>query len=270
MHSEKAEAQKILVLTGGSSGIGLAVARHFATRGWIVCELSRSGSSAENIYHYSVDVTDEVALQTAFSDIAHRFGRMDALLCNAGFGISGAAEYTETAVAQAQLQVNYWGAVHTFRAAAPYMRKQGFGKIFFTASVAGALPIPFQAHYSASKAAIAAFSRASALEMQPFGVYMSAIQLGDVKTGFTAAREKSVAGLDVYGERMTRSVSKMEADEQGGTPAAVIARAIYKIINKKRPAPLYTVGLVYQLIMLLTRVLPLRMVAWILKLMYAN
>jgi len=260
--------KKVPVLTGGSSGIGLATAQFFAARGWAVCELSRSGKGGEGIIHYGVDVTDEAALIGTFADIYAAFGRIDTVLCNAGFGISGAAECTAYAEAVKQFRVNYLGAVSTFRAAAPYLREQGYGNILFTGSVAGVLPIPFQAHYSAGKAAIAAFSRAAALEMQPFGVYLSAIQLGDVKTGFTAAREKSPAGADIYGERIALSVSKMEKDEQSGMPPSTIARAIYKIARKKKPAPLYTIGFAYKLIALLNRLLPTRLVAWILKLMY--
>ena len=266
--SSHAQTPKVLVLTGGSSGIGLATAEYFVAKGWLVCELSRHGHDQGGIIHYSADVCDAVVLQKTFADIRTRFGRIDVVFCNAGFGISGAAEFTASAESERQMRVNYHGAVNTFRAAVPHLREQGFGTIMFTASVAGALPIPFQAHYSASKAAISAFARAADLEIRPFGVRAVAVQLGDVKTGFTAAREKSLAGESVYGKRIVRSVAQMERDEQSGMPSTVIARAVYAIANKRRPAPLYTVGFAYQCIMLLSRLLPCRTASWILSLLY--
>ena len=98
----------------------------------------------------------------------------------------------------------------------PILRKQGYGRIVNLSSVAGSIPIPFQTYYSASKAAINSYTMATANEVRPFGVQVCCVQPGDIRTGFTAARQKNPMGDDVYGGRIARSVAGMEKDEQNG------------------------------------------------------
>ena len=127
------------------------------------------------------------------------------MINNAGFGISGAIEFTPIEQAKRQLDVNFFGMVNMNHAVIPVMRKQGFGRIVNLSSVAGAIAIPFQAFYSASKAAINSYTMALANEIKPFGVTVCCVQPGDIQTGFTAARQKIVIGDDITAGFRARS-----------------------------------------------------------------
>ena len=207
---------EIAVITGGTSGIGRATALCLREAGYTVYELSRRPEGVEGLHHIRCDITDEDQVRSAVAEIMDRAGRIDVLVNNAGFGISGAVEFTNTAEAQRLLDVNFFGMVRMNRQVLPVMRKQGYGRIVNLSSVAGAIPIPFQTYYSASKAAINSYTMALANEVKPFGIQVCCVQPGDIRTGFTAAREKNQLGDDIYGGRIARSVSGMERDEQTG------------------------------------------------------
>lgn len=257
----------VVVVTGGSSGIGLATAQLFAKKGHKVYELSRSGEDSPGITHITADVTDEDAVNAAFSEIAEKEGQIDVLINNAGFGISGAVELTGLLEAKRLMDVNFFGSFICNKAAIPYLRETK-GSIVHVSSVGGPIAIPFQAFYSCSKAAINALTLALANEVRPFGIRVSAVMPGDAKTGFTAVREKSIAGSELYGNRIEKSVAVMERDEQNGAPPISIARAIYKQAKKKRPKPIHTIGLQYKAFIMLYRVLPWRLVNWVVGKMY--
>ena len=262
--------KKVCLITGGSSGIGLAAAKAMASRGMTVYELSRRDSVQEGITHISGDVTKEESVAFAVREVALHEGRLDVLVCCAGFGISGAVEFTELSDAKRQLDVNFFGVVNTVKPAISVMRKQGFGKILLISSVAGQIPIPFQTYYSVSKAAVNAYGAALLNELRPFGIQVCSIMPGDIKTGFTAARNKTQLGDDIYSGRISRSVSKMEKDEENGMAPEVAGRFLARVALKKRVKPYYAIGLSYKFFVLLSRVLPIRLIGWLLGLLYAG
>ncbi len=260
----------IAIVTGGTSGIGLATANALRDSGAKVYVLSRRKADLPGLEHMICDVSDEAAVRETVKEIVAREGRIDILVNNAGFGISGAAEFTENADAKKLMDVNLFGAVNMTKAALAPMRAQGRGRIVNISSVAAPLPIPFQAWYSVSKAAISAYTVAVFNEVKQFGVSVCAIMPGDIHTGFTAAREKSAAGDDAYAGRIARSVAKMERDEETGMDPAVAGRYIAKIARKKRVKPLYAIGLEYKFFVLLSRILPIRTIGWLLGLLYSG
>ena len=134
-------------------------------------------------------------------------------------------------------------------------------------SVAAPIAIPFQTYYSASKAAINAFADALNNEVKPFGISVCAVMPGDIATGFTAAREKTVAGEDVY-PKAASAVAKMEQDERNGMPPDAVAALILKLADKKRVSPLYTVGLSYKALVFLKRLFPVSFASKIVGGMY--
>ena len=262
---------QVVIITGGSSGIGLSTARRFRSSGCRVYELSRRDAKHEDgIVHITADVTDEAAVFRAVSLVAEKEGRVDVLICNAGFGISGAAEFTEDRDAKRLLDVNLFGMVHSVKAVLPVMRRQGSGKILCISSIAAAVSIPFQAWYSVSKAAVSAYVNALREEVYPFGIQVCAILPGDIKSGFTARREKSPIGDDIYEGRIARSVAVMERDEESGMTTEQAAQKIFSVAMKKRLKPSYAVGLPYSFVMLLIRILPGRILSWIIRMNYAK
>ena len=194
--------KKVCVITGGTSGIGLCTAQAMLEKGYTVYELSRRAEGAPGMKHIMADVTKEETLAAAVQEILKQEDHIDVLINNAGFGISGAVEFTKTEDAQHQLDVNFFGMVRMNRQVLPVMRRQCHGRIVNLSSVAGAIPIPFQTYYSASKAAINSYTMALANEVKPFGIQVCCVQPGDIRTGFTAAREKNPEGDDVYGGRL--------------------------------------------------------------------
>ena len=181
---------KVAIVTGGTSGIGRATALALQSDGWTVYELSRRGEGMADVRHIVADITKEETLSAAVAQVMAEEGRIDLVINNAGFGISGAIEFTTTEEARRLFDANFFGMVRMNRCVIPLMRAQGSGRIINLSSVAAPVPIPFQAYYSATKAAVNDYTMALANELRPFGVSVCAVQPGDIKTGFTAARER--------------------------------------------------------------------------------
>lgn len=262
--------QKICVITGGSSGIGLCTALEMKAKGYEVFDISRRREGAAGIKHISADVTDEKRINEAVSYIIDKAGRIDVLINNAGFGISGAVEFTETADARKQFDVNFFGMVNMNRAVIPFMRRAGGGRIVNISSVAAPIAIPFQAYYSAAKAAINSYTMALINEVRPYGISVCAVQPGDICTGFTGAREKSYAGDEIYSGRISRSVAVMEHDEQNGMKPETAAHLIATVASAKKVRPVYTIGFKYRLFCALVKILPAGLVSYIVGRIYGG
>lgn len=258
---------KTLILTGGSSGIGKAAVELFAQKGYKVYELSRHGESRGGITHIDCDVTKPEDCKSAVEKVVASEGKIDVLVSNAGMGISGAVEFTDINEAKRQIDVNFFGSVNITQAVLPYMREKKAGKIIFVSSMAAVFSIPFQSFYSASKFAINGFAMALKNEVRPFGIKVCCLLPGDVKTGFTDARAKSVAGSDVY-TRLNKAVSTMEHDEQHGITPERMAKKLYSLAEASNPCAFSTVGFQYHLFTLLNKILPTTFVYKIVGMMY--
>ena len=252
----KSKQKKTALVTGGSSGIGRCTASALSQSGYTVYEFSRRDIPIKGVKHMSVDVTDEASVQAAVEQILRERGSIDILVNCAGFGISGAVEFTELKQAKAQFDVNFFGTVNVSRAVLPSMRRHRGGHIVNISSVAAVAHIPFQAFYSASKAAVSSYSCALDNEVSPYGVRVTAVELGDIHTGFTQARQKTASGDDEYGGRISRSVSQMEKDELSGMPPEVVGTYIARIEQKKNCAPICVVGTKYKILSFLCKILP--------------
>ena len=261
---------RIVLVTGGSSGIGKETALALCKAGCKVYEGSRRDSSVDGVTHLTLDVTSKESAKAVVDEIIAREGRLDILVNCAGSGISGAVEFTQLSEAEKQMDINFFGTVNMTKAALPFMRQAKCGRIVNISSVAATFPIPFQAYYSASKAAINAYTFALVNEVKPFGITATAVQPGDIKTGFTAAREKSAAGDEEYSGRIGRSVAKMEKDEENGMDASVAGGMIAKIALRKKCKPLCTLGFSYKALCLAGKVLPASLANKIIGSMYAT
>ena len=262
--------KKVAIVTGGTSGIGRATALALQDAGCTVYELSRRAEGVEGLHHIAADVTKEETVRAAVAEVMAREGRIDILVNNAGFGISGAVEFTDTEDAKALFDVNFFGMVNMSRVVVPIMRGAGRGRIVNLSSVAAPVPIPFQTYYSATKAAVNAYTMALANELRPFGISVCAVQPGDIKTGFTAAREKVMAGDDVYQGRIGRSVRRMEHDEQTGMSPEAAGAYIASVATRRSVKPLRSIGLKYKFFCVLAKLLPVRTLNWLVGLIYAK
>ena len=262
--------RKVVIITGASRGIGRAAAKLFYDKGYSVYALSRSACDLGGVKSVICDMTDSAKLKETIDGVFDAEKRIDILINNAGAGISGAVEKTETEDARGLFELNFFALFEAVKYTAPHMRLRGCGKIINIGSVAGMIHIPFQAFYSASKAAVEALSNCLRGELGPFNIKVSTIMPGDTRTNFTDARKKEFEKDDPdYGGRICRSIGIMEKDERGGMSPQKVAQVIYKAACCANPKPLYTVGLKYKLVLLLDRFLPKRLVQYIINIIYA-
>ena len=260
---------KNIVITGASSGIGLETAKYLTEKGYRVFGLARKKVEGLGFEILECDVTNYARVKQCFDEIEVTAGSIDVLINNAGMGISGAMEYTEQSEIDKIVNLNLLAVINASKTVIPYMRRGGGGKIINMSSVGAVIPLPFQACYSATKAGLQTFSLALRLEVKDFNIDVSCVLPGDTKTNFTSAREKSSVEIDdVYGDRIKRSVDKMEKDELNGMPAISVSKVIYKIIKKRRSPACKTVGFSYKIIVLLTKILPTKLILFIVKKMY--
>ena len=160
------------------------------------------------------------------------------------------------------MDVNFLGAIRFTQAVLPQLRKQRFGRIIYTSSVAAILAVPYQSFYSASKAAINAMALALANEVKEFGISVSVMMPGDVSTRFTDVRHKSSAGEEIY-RGANKAITAMERDERSGMQPVQMARLFYHIATCPSPRPQYVGGFSYRVLCFLERLLPKRLVNWI-------
>lgn len=251
---------KVIVITGASSGIGYEMASFLAKKGHNVYGVSRSKVFNKNVFSAQADVRNFEQIQNLFESIVEQEGRIDVLINNAGRGISGSIEDTEIEDVTQLMNVNFLGTFNTIKAVIPYMRDNKGGKIINISSLASKFALPFQSFYSASKAALNAFSEALSIEVEPFGIQVCSVLPGDIKTGFSKHRKKNEIDHESYGTRVEKSIGLMEKDEQNGMDAGEAAKTICKLIKRKRMPLYHTIGLKYKAIMFFSRFLPARMI----------
>lgn len=255
---------KTIVITGASSGIGLATATHLINQGYRVYGLSRRAAADERIFHIPCDVTSLAEVKAAFEKITEP---IHAVINNAGVGVSGPVEVAPPEDLEQILAVNLKGVVYVCQAAIPHLRITK-GKIINIGSVAGDITIPFQVFYSMTKAAVERLSEGLRMELRPFGITVTTVLPGDTQSGFTAARRKTTSPL--YQNRDRWSVAKMEKDERHGSDPLFVSRVVARVLRRKSPPLKITVGLIYKLIVLLRRLLPGRLVNYLIYRVYGK
>lgn len=210
-------------ITGASSGIGKATARHFALRGWNVVATMRSPEdgadlTGDNILVARLDLLESDSIHTAVSKAMERFGSIDVLVNNAGYGAYGPLEATPMSVLRRQFDVNLFGLVEVTKAVLPGMREQKSGTIINVSSVGGRMAYPFGALYHGSKWAVEGLSEALHFETRLFGARVKIVEPGGVKTDFGSrsfvfSNEES---LDAYQPMVKAMVEAMENMDTSG------------------------------------------------------
>ena len=269
---------KVVLITGASAGIGLSAAVQLMDKGVRVYAASRRGGipqKAQNgvgeLIPVQMDVNNPEVIASVVAQILKENNRLDAVICNAGNGIAGSIEDTSNEEMRYQFETNFFGAVNTINACLPIFRAQGYGKVVATSSVAAIVPIPFQAFYSAGKAALSIFMQALAIEVKPFAIQCCSILPGDTKTDFTSARkytEKSQSADSAYSQKMKTSVGRMEKDEQNGMDAKVVAKQMVDQVMSKRMKVTVVPGFQYKAICWLFNRIPAATRLWVVGLLY--
>jgi NAD(P)-dependent dehydrogenase (short-subunit alcohol dehydrogenase family) len=234
---------KVVLITGASSGFGLACANHLNAKDWKVIGASRRVLSPTPWNALAMDVDDDASVTSGVAKIVGEYGQLDAVIANAGWGLAGAVERTPIDEAKAQLETNFFGVIRVVKAALPTMRERGGGHVVIMSSIGGVIGIPFQAFYCASKFALEGYAEALAYEVAPFNIQVTLVQPGNFKTGFTTARRKTpIEAHSPYAEAEAKAIALMEKDEEKGADPRDAARAIEKILNNPHPPRRISVG----------------------------
>jgi NAD(P)-dependent dehydrogenase (short-subunit alcohol dehydrogenase family) len=220
-------------ITGASAGLGLALARHALANGDHVVATARrtepmaalAGIAPDRVLVHRLDVARPGDAQVAVAAAVARFGRIDVLVNNAGYGSVGALEETPEAELRAQMETNFFGAWGVIRAALPQLRAQGQGAIVNVSSLGGQLSFAGFAAYSASKFALEGMSEALADELRPFGIKVMIVEPGQMRTDFAGAALRHMPILPAYAETVgaTRAFASAMHGTQMADPARIAA-----------------------------------------------
>ena len=262
--------ERVVLITGASSGIGRACAQYLAERGYRVYGTSRKITSDDPVEDGSVrmirmDVNDDRSVASGIDQVLQDAGRLDVVVNNAGFGIAGAIEETSIEEARALFETNLFGLLRVCRAVLPKMRGQGSGTIINISSLAGRIGLPYQGLYSATKFAVEGLTEALRMEVKPFGIKVVLIEPGDFRTGFTANRVHTAASKEdsAYQERFQRTLKVAESDEEGGSSPERIARLLHRILQESSPKVRYSTGEASQrAAAILKGILPSKLFEW--------
>ncbi|HEX9469920.1 MAG TPA: oxidoreductase [Bradyrhizobium sp.] len=239
-------------ITGASSGYGLALARYAIGRGYNVVATARSvgklaaltALAPDRLLAQKLDVTVADDAATAVKAAIARFGRIDVLINNAGYGIIGAVEETPEAEFRAQMDTNFFGALSVTKAALPYLRTQKSGAIVNVSSMGGQMSFAGASAYSASKFALEGLSEALALEVAPFGIKVIIVEPGALRTNFAASNAiKYMPVMDAYQDIVgtMQALVQEHNGKQDGDPAKA-ARALDLALQADKPPLRLQVG----------------------------
>jgi NAD(P)-dependent dehydrogenase (short-subunit alcohol dehydrogenase family) len=228
---------KTILITGASSGIGRATVMRFQAEGWNVAATMRNPEQEtelqklNNVAIFPLDVTNQQSINTAVTGILAKFGSLDVLLNNAGYGLAGPLEAVDAAQLERQFATNVFGPVYTMQACLPHFRTQASGLIINVSSIGGRLALPFNSLYHGTKFAIEGISESLALELAPHGIRVKIIEPGGVRTDFSGRSLELMqkAGLNAYDASMQRVMPVFtSADRQSAySEASDIAAVIY-------------------------------------------
>ena len=251
---------QIALVTGASSGIGRATAELLAARGFRVFGASRRASEAPppgvSDAWVTMDVRDEAEVSRGVALVLARGGRIDALVLSAGYSVFGSVEELPLPKAREQIETNLIGTLIPLRAVLPTMREARRGRVVVVGSLAGRAPIPFQAHYSATKAALDALTLALRIEVAPFGIGVSLVEPGDIQTPFNEHMAWGNTADSAYADRLGRCERVVRESLPKAPGPEIVARVIHRALTARRPRVRYTVGPDSWLVPLGRRLLP--------------
>lgn len=237
--------QPIAVVTGASSGIGRQIATSLAQNGYSVFGSARRPEKVKpepGITLLPLDVTVDASVGEFATRVFAHAGRVDLLVNNAGVTLEGAVEETTIEEARALFETNFFGVLKVTKEFLPGMRKQGSGRVLVIGSVAGFLPKPFEAVYSASKHAVKAWSESLDHEVRQFGIRCILIEPGFIRTAIEQNSGSSQSRLDPYHEFRQRAVSIMRADIEGGDIPEAVAQVVLEAAKARTPSLHYLAG----------------------------
>jgi len=251
---------KVVLITGGSSGIGKSIGDFLLQKGFVVYGTSRNPDKVlqSNFPLLALDVRNTDSIQKAIQHIIATSGRIDVVINNAGVGITGPLEEIPTVEIRNNFETNFFGPIEVMKAVLPQMRSQGSGLIINVTSIAGYMGLPYRSVYSASKGALELITEALRMEVKSFGITITNVAPGDFATNIAAGRYHApvLQGSD-YEVVYKRTLEAMNEHVDSGSDPNEMAEAVYQIILNPRPKIHYKVGVFMQKFsIVLKRLLP--------------
>jgi short-subunit dehydrogenase len=230
---------KVILITGASSGIGKETAKLFQTKNWKVAATMRSPEKASDLQKiadietFRLDVTDVDSIKQAIADALEKFGRIDAVVNNAGYGLIGAFEAAAPEQIERQFQTNVFGLMNVCREILPYFRREKRGVIVNVASVGGRITFPLYSLYHATKWAVEGFSESLQYELEQFNIRVKIIEPGPIKTDFYDRSQDITRreGLTAYDDLIDRAMPNMQKAGADAPDGKVVAETIYEAVT---------------------------------------
>ena len=246
---------KIVVITGATSGIGLCLYNMYKEKGDIpICLARKNEIGLENFYE--CDVTREEMIIDCFKKIQQKYQNIDILINNAGFGISGAVELENSSTVENIMNVNFMGAFLCYKYALPLMKSGA--KVINISSVCALFPISYRGFYCASKAALSSLSFTEYMELKNSKISVVTICPGQTKSNFNKNRIRNLNTNERYGSTISSAAQTLKQTEENRMPTEYVANIILKQSYKKHPKPMKIIGFKYKLFYLAYKLLPLK------------
>lgn len=242
--------EKVVLITGASSGIGKETAKLFQTKNWKVAATMRSPGSAEDLQRiadietFRLDVTDPDSIRSAIAGTLEKFGRIDAVVNNAGYGLVGPFEAATPEQIEQQFDTNVFGLMNVCREIIPHFREQKRGHIVNVASVGGRTAFPLYSLYHATKWAVEGFSESLQYELEQFNIRVKIIEPGPIKTDFYGRSQEITKkeGLAAYDHFIARMLPNMQRYGEEAPDGSVVAQTIYDAVTDGSKKLRYTVN----------------------------
>jgi len=234
---------KVVLVTGASSGIGFEVATYLSKSGYKVYGGSRTLPSSASFTFIKLDVIDEKNVEQVVQEIITNEGKIDILINNAGVGSAGAVEKTPVEDIKKSFEVNLFGVARMCQAVLPYMRQNNYGRIINMSTLGSMIGLPFRGFYSSSKGAMDLMTEAMRLEVERYGVQACTVHPGEVKTNIAAHRIISTTKDDsTYGKTIKRAFNQLDESIDHGKDPKMFGPFIEKIIRSKKVKRNYYIG----------------------------
>ena len=251
---------KVVLITGGSSGIGKSVGEYLSDKGFTVYGTSRNPNKYPDSKFpiLALDVTKAETILTCITSVIEKETKIDVLINNAGAGITGPIEEIPEVEIKKNFETNFFGPINVIKAVLPQMREQNFGLIINITSIAGYMGLPYRGIYSASKSALEIITEAFRMELKGFNIQMTNVAPGDFATNIAAGRfHAPVLEDSPYKDPYGNTLNLMNEHVDTGSDPLVMAKAVHKIINTKNPKVHYKIGeFMQKFSIVLKRILP--------------
>ncbi|MQP24387.1 SDR family NAD(P)-dependent oxidoreductase [Flavobacterium sp. LMO8] len=251
---------KVVLITGGSSGIGKSIGEFLHQKGFVVYGTSRNPEKITNSIFplVALDVRNKQSIVNCVAEVIQKSGRLDVVINNAGVGITGPIEEIPTEEIRNNFETNLFGPIEVMKAVLPQMREQKSGLIINITSIAGYMGLPYRGIYSASKGALELITEALRMEVKSFGIQITNVAPGDFATNIAAGRYHApVVKGSAYEVPYGNTLKEMDSHVDSGSNPNEMAEAIFAIIQTDKPKIHYTIGAFMQKFsIVLKRILP--------------